>query len=69
MISYPLQPREANMEDWTEFYGDEEVPEADDHHERLTEDRDAWLTEAEEAAAKAGSPTPLLSALMASVFG
>jgi len=57
------------MEDWTEFYGDEEVPEADDHHERLTEDRDAWLTEAEEAAAKAGSPTPLLSALMASVFG
>ena len=33
------------MADWSEFYGDEEVPEADDYHERLTEDRDAWLLE------------------------
>ena len=58
------------MEDWTEFYGDEELPEADDEYERFTEERDAWLLEeAEEAAAAAGSPTPLLSALMASVFG
>ena len=34
------------MADWSEFYGDEEVPEADDEHERLTEARDAWLTDA-----------------------
>ena len=42
------------MEDWTEFYGDEELPEADDEYERFTEERDAWLLEeAEEAAAAA----------------